>query len=131
MLEPGIRELAQGANYCIVTSVMPDGDVQALPLWVDCDDAGEHLLINTETGRQRYRNFSRDARCTVLILAADSWIRWGEVRGQVVEMIAGDEARAHIDKLAEKYTGKPYANPIGTERVILKVRPKHQIYRGG
>jgi PPOX class probable F420-dependent enzyme len=130
MLEPGIRELAQGPNFCVVTSVMPGGDVQALPLWIDCDDEGEHLLVNTEIGRQRYRNYSRDTRCTVLLVAHDSWYRWGEVRGQVVEMIAGDDARAHIDKLAHKYTGKPYANPIQTERVVLKVRPKHQIYRG-
>ena len=130
MLEPGIRALAEGPNYCIVTSVMADGDVQAQPLWVDCDDTGEHLLINTETGRQRYRNFSRDTRCTVTIVDIHSWQRWAEVRGQVVEMIAGEDARAHIDKLSEKYTGGPYTQPIATERVILKVRPKRQILRG-
>jgi PPOX class probable F420-dependent enzyme len=130
MLEPGIRELAQGANFCIVTSVMPNGDVQAHPLWIDCDDDGEHLLINTEIDRQRERNFRRDTRCTVTIVAHDSWYRWGEVRGSIVEMIGGAEARAHIDKLAMKYTGKPYANPIGTERVILKLRPRRQLFRG-
>lgn len=130
MLEPGIRTLAKGPNFCIVTSMMPSGDVQAHPLWIDCDETGEHLLVNTEIGRQRYANVSRDTRCTVTIIDHESWYRWAEVRGQVVEMIGGDEARAHIDALAEKYTGGPYANPIQTERVILKVRPKRQLFRG-
>lgn len=130
MLEPGIRELAQGPNFCIVTSIMPSGDVQAHPLWIDCDDAGEHLLINTEIDRQRERNYRRDTRCTVTLVAHDSWYRWGEVRGSIVEMIGADDARAHIDELALKYTGKPYANPITTERVILKLRPKRQLFRG-
>lgn len=130
MLEPGIRELAKGPNFCIVTSVMPDGDVQALPLWIDCDETGEHLLVNTEIGRQRYRNYAHDTRCTVTIVDHASWYRWAEVRGQVVEMIGGAEARSHIDALSEKYTGGPYANPIATERVILKVRPKRQLFRG-
>lgn len=130
MLEPGIRELAKGPNFCIVTSLMPGGDVQAQPLWIDCDDAGEHLLVNTEIGRQRYANYSRDTRCTVTIVDHASWYRWAEVRGQVVEMVAGDEARAHIDALAVKYTGEAYANPIATERVILRIRPKRQLLRG-
>ena len=131
MLEPGIRELAKGANFCIVTSLMPGGDVQAHPLWIDCDEAGEHLLVNTETGRQRVPELlPRHALHGHRSSTATSWYRWAEVRGQVVEMIGGDEARAHIDALAEKYTGAPYANPIGTERVILKIRPKRQLFRG-
>ena len=124
MLEDGIKALAQGANYAIVTSVMPDGDVQAQPLWIDGDD--EHLMFNTERDRQRERNYRRDKRCTITIVGADGWYHWAEVRGEVVEVIDGPEARAHIDKLAMKYTGAAYANPITTERLIIKVRPNRQ-----
>ena len=31
------------------------------------------------------------------------------------------------DFLAEKYTGKPYANEIESERVILKISPDRQV----
>ncbi len=39
----------------------------------------------------------------------------------MVSTVGGDEARANIDDLAQKYTGGPYANPIATERVMLKI----------
>jgi len=113
MLEPGIRELAQGANYCIVTSVMPDGDVQALPLWVDCDDAGEHLLINTEVHRQRYKNVKTNPKVTVLLLEDGNWYGYAEVRGHLVGEVRGQEARDHIDALSRKYQGHRFCLPPG------------------
>ena len=48
------------------------------------------------------------------------------MRGKVVETVTGPEARAHIDALSRKYTGHDYANPIQSERVILKVAPVRQ-----
>ena len=47
---------------------------------------------------------------------------WAEVRGQVVETIAGDEARRHIDEVSRKYTRHDFAAPVGPHgRVILKI----------
>jgi PPOX class probable F420-dependent enzyme len=128
MLEPGVLELANGANFAIVSTIMAKGGlIQSQPLWVGVDAGGEHLLINTETGRQRFRNITKDPRITVTIVENGNWFRWAEVRGTVVATIAGDEARAHIDALSMKYNGAPYANPIITERVILKVRADRQL----
>jgi PPOX class probable F420-dependent enzyme len=127
MLEPKVKELAKGKNFAVVTTVMPDGHLQTLPLWVDADD--EHLLLNTEVGRQRYKNLQRDPHVTVLIVEDGNWYSWVEVRGRLAGEVRGDEARAHIDELSRKYTGGDYANPIGTERVILKVAPDRQLVR--
>lgn len=126
MLEPGVVELARGPNYAVVTTFMPDGSAQSMPLWVDADEAGEHLLLNTEVHRQRFKNVQRDPRVTVTILDKDGWFHWAEVRGTVVETVTGPEARAQIDALSEKYFGIPYPNPIESERVILKVAPAKQ-----
>ena len=117
--EDAVR-LAKGKNLATVVTLMPDGQPQALLTWVDTD--GEHLLVNTEPQRQKARNVRRDPRITVLIHSAtDPW-DWAEVRGRVVEMITGDEARKHIDELARKYVGTEYRNPIGPQgRVILKI----------
>ena len=124
MLDPLVRELAQGPNDAVTTTVMPDGSLQSLITWVDADD--DHILVNTETERQRARNVRRDPRITVLVFDGDSWWGGAEVRGRVVEIVGGPEARAHIDKVAQKYTGAPYASPIGSERVILKIAPDRQ-----
>lgn len=123
-LDDDTIRLAQGPNLATVVTLMPDGQPQALLTWVDTD--GEVLLVNTEPQRQRARNVARDPRMTVLIHSAtDDW-DWSEVRGRVVGTVGGDEARAHIDALSNKYLGHEYANPIGPEgRVILRIEAEH------
>ncbi|MFP3900772.1 MAG: PPOX class F420-dependent oxidoreductase [Acidimicrobiia bacterium] len=122
MLDEKIKRLAiEGRNVAAVTTLLPDGTPMTQPMWVDADD--EHLLLNTEVERQKARNVRRDPRITVTIWDDENPYLYGEVRGEVVEMLDGPEARAHIDQLSRKYTGGDYANPIGSPRVILKVAP--------
>lgn len=125
MLDEKFRRLAtEGKNIAAVTTLMPDGTPQTTPVWIDADD--DHVLVNTEVHRQKYRNVTRDPRVTITVWKVDdAWI-YGEVRGKVVETVTGPEARAHIDALSRKYTGHDYANPIQSERVILKVAPVRQ-----
>lgn len=119
-LDPDTIRLATGPNLATVVTLMPDGQPQALLTWIDSD--GEVLLVNTEPQRQRARNVARDPRVTVLIHSAESAWDWSEVRGHVVGTVGGDEARAHIDELSNRYVGHDYANPIGPEgRVILRI----------
>jgi PPOX class probable F420-dependent enzyme len=117
--EDAVR-LARAKNLATVVTLMPDGQPQALPTWVDSD--GEYVLVNTEPVRQRAKNVRRDPRITVLIHSADDPWDWAEVRGRVVETVDGREAREHIDKLSRKYVGTDYGMPIGPDgRIILKI----------
>ena len=125
MLDDATKELAQGPTIAAVTTLLPDGTPMTHPLWVDADD--EFLLLNTEVGRQKFRNVERDPRITVTMWDPQRTYRYVEIRGEVAEVVRGDEARAHIDALSRKYTGHDYANPIGSERVILKVRPLRRV----
>jgi PPOX class probable F420-dependent enzyme len=119
-LDADVVRLAKGKNLATVVTLMPDGQPQALLTWVDTD--GEHVLVNTEPQRQRARNIRRDPRITVLIHSADDPWDWAEVRGKVVETVAGEPAREHIDELSRKYVGSDYRNPIGPQgRIILKI----------
>jgi PPOX class probable F420-dependent enzyme len=118
-LDPTLRDLAQQKHFAALTTLMPDGQPQTQLMWVHADD--EHLLINTEVGRQKFRNVQRDPRVTVTVFDAENPYRYIEARGRVVSSEAGEVARAQIDELSEKYTDGPYANPIGTERVILRI----------
>ena len=121
-LDEDTVRLAKGKNLATVVTLMPDGQPQALLTWVDTD--GEHILVNTEPQRQRARNLRRDPRITVLIHSGENPWDWSEVRGHVVEVVGGDEARAHIDELSNKYAGSDYRNPIGPQgRIILKIAP--------
>lgn len=129
MLEPPVKELAQSRNFAVFTTLLSDGQPMSHVMWIDCDD--EHLLINTEVHRAKFRNVERDPRVTVTIIDRENGYRFAEVRGEVVETIRGPRARAHIDELAQKYHGRPYGDEnVQTERVLLKIAPRRQLSRG-
>ena len=92
-------------------------------MWVDADE--DHVLINTEVHRAKFRAVARDPRVTVTIWQRDDPYTYAEVRGQVVETVRGPEARTHIDSLSRKYRGTDYDDAtITSERVILRIAPE-------
>jgi PPOX class probable F420-dependent enzyme len=127
VLEEGVRRLAKGRNFAALTTLLPDGQPMTHVMWVDCDD--EHILINTEAHRQKARNMRRDPRVTVTIWEAGDPYRYAEVRGVVVDAVAGPEARAHIDQLSMRYYGHEYRARIVSERVVVRIRPVRQRVR--
>ena len=127
MIEDGVKALAQGKNFAALTTLMPGGQPQTHVMWVDCDD--EHVLINTEVHRRKFKNVEADPRVTVAIWDAANPYSFAEVRGRVVETITGEQALASINALANKYTGADYSPEIQSERVILKIAPDRQIAR--
>jgi PPOX class probable F420-dependent enzyme len=122
MLDDKTKALASARNFAVLTTLMADGTPQSHVMWVDHDDT--HILINTEIHRQKYINVSRDPRATVTIVDAENAYSYSEVRGTVVGTVGGETARRHIDELSQRYFGRPYSNPIQSERVILKIRPE-------
>ena len=126
-LHPKVIELASGENFAALTTLLPDGHPQTQVMWVDAH--GDHLLINTEVHRQKFRNVERDPRVTLTIWDKEDPYTFVEVRGEVVEKAKGPEARKHIDELSHKYHGKPYGTPIRSERVMLRIAPLRQVIR--
>ena len=121
-LDEDTVRLAKAGNLATVVTLMPNGQPQALPLWIDTD--GENILVNTEPQRQRGKNLARDPRITVLIQSSDDPWDWSEVRGHVARTVTGPEASQHIEELSQRYTGGPYRAPIGPEgRIIYVVAP--------
>ena len=127
MIEDGVRALAQGKNFAALTTLLPGGQPQTHVMWVDCDD--EHIIINTEVHRRKFKNVEADPRVTVAIWDAENPYSFAEVRGRVVETVTGDAALTSINALANKYTGADYRPEIQSERVILKIAPDRQIHR--
>ena len=114
------RDLFDKKAFGSFTTLMPDGDPQTTPVWVDYRDG--LVWINSAKGRQKDRNVRRDPRVAVAIIDPDNPYRYVEVRGRVKE-ITEDGADAHIDAMAKKYLGQdkyPYRQP-GEQRVIYKI----------
>jgi len=129
MLDEHTRALAKGVNFAALTTLRKDGSPTAQVMWVDCDD--EHILINTEVHRVKYRHMVRDPRVVVVIIDRENPYSYSEIRGEVVEFVRGDAARAHIDELSERYFGRPYIQEqIESERVICRIRPVSRVAEG-
>lgn len=122
MLDEHTRALAKNRNFATLTTLRKDGSPTAQVMWVDCDD--DHILINTEVHRAKYKNMVRDPRVVVVIIDSADPYSYAEIRGEVVEFVHGTPARAHIDELSQRYFGRPYIQQqIESERVICRIRP--------
>ena len=89
--------------YLYLATIMPDGSPQVTPVWFDTE--GEYIRINTNEGRTKDRNMRARKQVAFLITdPQDPFGRYIQIRGTVVE-VTEEGAKAHIDKLAKKYTG--------------------------
>jgi PPOX class probable F420-dependent enzyme len=118
-----LLELLRAPSTCYLATTMPDGSPQVTQTWVDTD--GEHVIINTVQGYQKVRNIERDPRVALTVSDAEHPTRYLQVRGSVIGMTTEGGAE-HIDKLSQKYTGKPYPWYGGREqvRVILTIEAR-------
>jgi len=124
MLNPDIRDLAQGKNFAALTVIPKSGHPMTHVMWVDADD--EHILINTELGRAKATAMDADSRVTVAVWDAANPYHYAEVRGTVVGTTTGQAAADHINALSHKYTGGDYAFGATDARIIYRVAPDRQ-----
>jgi len=115
-------DLFQKKAFAHVATIMPDGSPQVTPVWVDYD--GRYVRINSARGRTKDKNLRRNPNVALAIQDPDNPYRYLQVRGRVVEITeagAGD----HINKLSQKYVGKPVyeGRQPGEVRVMYKIDP--------
>ena len=114
-------------------TVMPDGQPQATPVWVDYD--GTYVIVNTARGRQKDRNMKPGAKVTILSINPKDDHDWLEVRGVVAEETE-EGAVDVINSLSLKYRGNPDYYATAPEqrgkqqRVTYKIEPK-RVNTGG
>jgi PPOX class probable F420-dependent enzyme len=118
-LPPAVKDLFDGPNFVTIATIEPGGGPQTSLVWAKAD--GGDVLFSTIKGRRKYANLTRDSRVGALVFdAADPYI-YAEVRGTAT--ITEDPAAELINELALKYTGQPFGDRPGEERVIVRIRP--------
>jgi len=122
-MDNDLKTFASAKNFAALSTLAADGQPRTHIMWIDADD--EHLLVNTEVHRAKYKDMERDARVTVTVINGENPYQFVEARGRVVDTVTGPQARAHIDTLAKKYMGADtYPGDIQSERVIVKIAPE-------
>ncbi|MCC7448452.1 MAG: PPOX class F420-dependent oxidoreductase [Anaerolineae bacterium] len=113
-----LRDLFDKPIVAGLATLMPDGQPQVTPVWVDYDD--EYVRVNTARGRQKDRNMTKRAKVTLLLVDPTNAYHWAEVRGHIAD-VTEDGAVAHIHQLSHKYRGKDYDLPPQQVRVMYKI----------
>jgi PPOX class probable F420-dependent enzyme len=105
-----------------LATIMPNGSPHVSPVWFDYD--GEHIRINTASGRQKDRNMRRNPRVALSIVDPNEPERALNIRGLVVE-ISDDPELKHMNGLTRRYRGDDWTPVPGQVRVVYKIRPDH------
>ena len=115
-------DLLTARAFANLATIMDDGTPQVTPVWFDVK--GEHVRVNSAQGRVKDRNMRARPYVALIIVDPENPYRYLQIRGPVVE-ITTEGADAHIDTLAEKYTGagRRFNHQPGEVRVIYKIEP--------
>jgi PPOX class probable F420-dependent enzyme len=111
--------LLRAPSTCYIATLMKDGSPQLTQVWVDTD--GEHVVINTVDSHVKAHNLRRDHRVAVTVSSPEHPRRYFQIRGRATLSYEG--AVEHIERLSQKYTGRPYSWYGGRDqvRVIVNV----------
>jgi PPOX class probable F420-dependent enzyme len=89
-----------------LVTVRADGALAPAIVWVDYD--GERLLFNSPVGSRKGRNLRSNPHVAVSVVDHRNPFRYLAMRGRLTG-IRPDEGLEHIDRLAGRYTGRPYS----------------------
>ena len=114
----------------VLTTVMPDGQLQMSVVWVDFD--GNHVLLNSTLERQKGKNIHKNPKVNVLVIDPNNVARFIEVRGDVVEFTqkgaiehANKQTRAYSRGEKQQFYGDIYPEETKEKetRVVFKILP--------
>jgi PPOX class probable F420-dependent enzyme len=108
-LPDGVQEFLAKPNPAVIATVRPDGSAHAVPTWYEWADG--HVLVNMDASRARLEHMRREGRVAVTVLDEDDWYSYVLVTGTVVE-IRPDPDLADIDRLAQRYAGRPHRDRL-------------------
>ena len=117
-LSDDVRRLFQGANFGHVATLMPSGAPHSVAVWVGLE--GDRIAFFTQPASQKALNLGRDPRVAISITDHEVPYRTARVRGRVGETLSGDAALEVIDRLSNRYTGKPFPMRSG---VVFLIEP--------
>jgi PPOX class probable F420-dependent enzyme len=113
-----IKALLDAPNFAHLSTLMPDGSPQSVPVWIGREE--DRVLVCTGEGSLKAKNTRRDPRVSLSIVDFHDPYKEVQLRGSVVER-RPDADFKYMDAISHKYTGKPFPfrNPDG--RVVLVI----------
>lgn len=127
------QQIPDDLSYLLTTNVIAhvtltkaDGSLVTHVMWVDYD--GEHVITSSPAGSYKSRALRVRPQVSVSVVDPTNPWRRLSISGRVTQ-IRDDEGLAFINKLSERYTGRPYART--SPREIFTITPdKVRVFEG-
>jgi hypothetical protein len=78
----------------------------------------DRVCFFTQPGSRKAKNLERDPRVAISLVDLERPYRTVQLRGRVVETREGADALVTIDRLSQKYTGRPFPMRTGIVLVV-------------
>ena len=122
-LRPDVRRVLDGTPTAHLATLLPDGAPHSVPVWIGTH--GDLVTVMTGPASRKARNLRRDPRVALSLTPADNPFQPVILRGEVVEWLSGEAGWQVVDRIAEKYLGRPYGRD--EERVVALIRVDCQL----
>jgi PPOX class probable F420-dependent enzyme len=100
-----IDALLREPHLAVIATLREDGMPHTVATWYDWEDG--RALLNMAASRQRLAHLRRDPRASLTVLTDGDNVDHISLIGRVVAIDPDPELR-DIDRLAFRYTGKPF-----------------------
>ena len=110
-----------------VATLRPDGALAPSMVWIDWD--GRHILTSSPIGSRKGQHARQSAPIALSVVDHRNPFRYLQIRGHVTG-IRPDEGLAFIDRMSERYLGRPYDDRTEV-REIFEITIDHVRARGG
>jgi PPOX class probable F420-dependent enzyme len=107
-LPADVKAFLELPNPAVVASLRPDGSPRTVATWYAWED--DRLLLNMDESRMRLQFMRDDPRVSVTVLDHEDWGRHVSLYGRVAS-IEEDVGLRDIDRLALRYSGRPFGKP--------------------
>ena len=84
---------------------------------------GEHVLTSSPVGSVKGGHARANGHVSVSVVDPENPWRYAIIRGKVTDIVP-DEGLAFIDKMSERYVGRPYMRR-GFDREVFVITPTH------
>jgi len=117
-LSPEAKQLIDRPNFAHLATLMSDGSPQSVHVWVGRE--GEHIIVCTGEGSLKAKNTRRDPRVALSIVDFTNPYEEVQIRGRVTERRPDSDFKT-MDRVSQKYTGKPFPFRQPERRVVLVI----------
>jgi PPOX class probable F420-dependent enzyme len=105
-LSPEVSSVLDGRTFFHLATTAADGSPHSVPVWMLRER--DRLAFFTQPASRKAKHLARDPRVSVSVVDASNPYRNVHLCGRVAEVLEGEEALAVIDRISEKYIGRPF-----------------------